>query len=204
MSETLNILIVEDNPADTDLIREMLPSAGPLQLKVEPVPRLSGALARLERKDIDLVLMDLGLPDSQGLETFHALRKAAPGIPVIVLSGNDDQELAIAAVRDGAQDYLVKGRIDGDLLVRAARYALERERLILELREALAHIKTLSGLLPICSGCKKIRDDKGYWSQVESYIASRSEATFTHSLCPDCVKKYFPDEEESQASVPAK
>jgi len=204
MGEILHILVVEDNPADADFIREMLPPSGPLQFRVEPVARLSKALARLERRGIDLVLLDLGLPDSQGLETFYALRKAAPGIPVIVLSGNDDQELAIAAVRDGAQDYLVKGRIDGDLLVRAARYALERERLILELREALAHIKTLSGLLPICSGCKKIRDDKGYWSQVESYIASRSEAKFTHSLCPDCAKKYFPDADESQTSVPAK
>jgi DNA-binding NarL/FixJ family response regulator len=194
MSDTLRILILEDNPADADLIREMLAQTDSLHFEAESVQRLSGALARLERKDIDLVLMDLGLPDSQGLPTFHALRKAAPGIPVIVLSGNDDQELAIAAVRDGAQDYLVKGRFGGDLLVRAARYALERERLIRELREAVARIKTLSGLLPICAGCKKIRDDKGYWSQVDSYITLHSEARFTHSLCPDCQKKYFPDD----------
>jgi len=193
MNKTLRILIVEDNPADADLIQEMLPSAGPLNFQVESAVRLSGALTRLESKGIDLVLMDLGLPDSQGLSTFHSLRQAAPGIPVIVLSGNDDQELATAAVRDGAQDYLVKGQIGGDLLIRAIRYALERERLILELREVLAHVKTLSGLLPICAGCKKIRDDKGYWSQVESYIARHSEATFTHSLCPDCMQKLYPD-----------
>jgi len=194
MSGKLRILIVEDNPADADLIREMLPQTDSLHFQAESVHRLSGALARLERRDIDLVLLDLGLPDSQGLPTFHALRKAAPDIPVIVLSGNDDQDLAIAAVRDGAQDYLVKGRFGGDLLVRAARYALEREHLILELREALARIKTLSGLLPICAGCKKIRDDKGYWSQVDSYITLHSGTRFTHSLCPDCLKKYFPDE----------
>jgi DNA-binding NarL/FixJ family response regulator len=194
VSGTLRILIVEDNPADADLIFEMLPQNDSLRFESESVQRLSGALARLERKGIDLVLIDLGLPDSQGLATFQALRKAAPGIPVIVLSGNDDQELAIAAVRDGAQDYLVKGRFGGDLLVRAARYALERERLVSELREALARIKTLSGLLPICAGCKKIRDDKGYWSQVDSYITLHSEARFTHSLCPDCQKKYFPDD----------
>lgn len=193
MNEPLRILIVEDNPADADLIQEMLPPAGTLTFQVEPVARLSEALARLERKGIDLVLLDLGLPDSRGLPTFHALRQAAPGLPVIVLSGNNDQELATAAVRDGAQDYLVKGQIGGDLLVRAIRYALERERLISELREALVHIKTLSGLLPICASCKKIRDDKGYWSQVESYIARHSEATFTHSLCPDCMKRLYPD-----------
>jgi len=194
MSGKLRILIVEDNPADADLIREMLPQTDSLHFQAESVHRLSGALARLERRDIDLVLLDLGLPDSQGLPTFHALRRAVPDIPVIVLSGNDDQELAISAVRDGAQDYLVKGRFGGDLLVRAARYALEREHLILELREALARIKTLSGLLPICAGCKKIRDDKGYWSQVDSYITLHSGTRFTHSLCPDCLKKYFPDE----------
>jgi DNA-binding response OmpR family regulator len=194
MSGKLRILIVEDNPADADLIREMLPQTDSLHFQAESVHRLSGALARLERRDIDLVLLDLGLPDSQGLPTFHALRRAVPDIPVIVLSGNDDQELAISAVRDGAQDYLVKGRFGGDLLVRAARYALEREHLIMELREALARIKTLSGLLPICAGCKKIRDDKGYWSQVDSYITLHSGTRFTHSLCPDCLKKYFPDE----------
>jgi CheY-like chemotaxis protein len=192
MSGKLRLLVVEDNPADADFIHELLPQGRPLNFQIESVPRLSKALTRLERKDIDLVLLDLGLPDSQGLQTFHTLRKAAPDIPVIVLTGNNDQELAVAAVRDGAQDYLVKGRIDGDLLVRAARYALERERLIAELREALAHVKTLKGLLPICADCKKIRDDKGYWSQVESYVERHSEANFTHGLCPDCIQKWYP------------
>ena len=72
----------------------------------------------------------------------------------------------------------------------------EREHLIQELQSALASVKSLSGLLPICSGCKKIRDDKGYWSQVESYIQQHSEATFTHGMCPDCIKKFFPELEE--------
>ncbi|MEI7729213.1 MAG: response regulator, partial [Verrucomicrobiota bacterium] len=65
-----------------------------------------------------------------------------------------------------------------------------------ELEAALAKVKLLSGLLPICSGCKKIRDDKGYWNGVESYVSKHSEATFTHGLCPDCTKKYFPELEE--------
>ena len=70
---------------------------------------------------------------------------------------------------------------------------VERDRLIQDLQKALANVKSLSGLLPICAGCKKIRDDKGYWSQVESYVQLHSEATFTHGLCPDCIKKYYPE-----------
>jgi CheY-like chemotaxis protein len=69
----------------------------------------------------------------------------------------------------------------------------ERDRLIQDLQKSLANVKSLSGLLPICAGCKKIRDDKGYWSQVESYVQLHSEATFTHGLCPDCIKKYYPE-----------
>ena len=72
------------------------------------------------------------------------------------------------------------------------RVQQDRERLIAELQQALADVKQLSGLLPICSGCKKIRDDTGYWRQVETYIAERTEARFTHGLCPVCITKYFP------------
>jgi CheY-like chemotaxis protein len=113
MNEKLRILIVEDNPADADFIHEMLPQAGPLNFQVESVQRLSEALARLADGGFDLVLLDLGLPDSQGLQTFYTLQKAAPDVPVVVLTGNDDQDLAVAAMREGAQDFLVKGQISG-------------------------------------------------------------------------------------------
>jgi hypothetical protein len=71
------------------------------------------------------------------------------------------------------------------------RAAEERERMIDELKEALANVKTLRGLIPICASCKKIRDDKGYWSQVEVYVRDRSEAEFSHGICPDCAKKLY-------------
>jgi CheY-like chemotaxis protein len=74
---------------------------------------------------------------------------------------------------------------------------VERDRLIQDLQKALANVKSLSGLLPICAGCKKIRDDQGYWSQVECYVQEHSEATFTHGLCPDCIKKWYPELEEA-------
>ena len=138
MNKRLHILIVEDNQADVDLIRETLPEKGPVSFRIESVSQLSGALARLKDEGVDLVLLDLGLPDSQGLETFRRLREAAPHIPVIILTVNDDQEVAVAAVREGAQDYLVKGQIGGSLLTRALRYAVERKRA----EEALQEFQT--------------------------------------------------------------
>ena len=128
MSEALRVLIVEDNPADVDLIREALPETGPIRFHSESVPRLSEALARLATGGIDLILTDLGLPDSQGLATFRELRQAAPDLAIIVATVSDDEEMAVAAVREGAQDFLVKGQISGNLLVRAVRYAIERKR----------------------------------------------------------------------------
>jgi PAS domain S-box-containing protein len=143
MSEKLRLLIVEDNPADSDFIREMLPQTGPVSFQIESVTRLSEALTRLESNGIDLVLLDLGLPDSQGLPTFHDLQQAAPDVPVIVMTRTDDHELAIAAVRDGAQDYLLKGQVGGSLLARAARYAVERKRAEKSLRESEERYRTL-------------------------------------------------------------
>ncbi len=148
MSEGLRILIVEGNPADAGFIHEMLPQAGPLHFQIESVRKLSEALTRLEQKGIDIVLLNLTLPDSEGLQTFHALQKAAPEVPVIVLAGNDDHELAIAAVKHGAQDYLVKGQVSVRPLIRAVRYALARQKAEETLRQSEIKFRTLVETLP--------------------------------------------------------
>ena len=148
MSEGLRILIIEGNPADAGFIHEMLPQAGPLRFQVESVRKLSEALTRLEQKDIDLVLLNLVLPDSQGLQTFHTLQKAAPEVPVIVLAGNDDHELAITAVQDGAQDYLVKGQVSVRPLIRAVRYALARQKAAAVVRQSELKFRTLVESIP--------------------------------------------------------
>jgi CheY-like chemotaxis protein len=136
MNELLCILLVEDNPADVDLIREMLPESGAILFKIDTVPRLGDALALLKKNRFDMVLLDLGLPDSGGLDTFHKLNDTYPNIPIIVLTGNNDQQLAVTAVKEGAQDYLVKGQVVGNLLVRSVLYALERKHSEESLRES--------------------------------------------------------------------
>jgi hypothetical protein len=108
----------------------------------------------------------------------------------------------------GAADYMVKGEINAPLLERSIRYAIarkqaaeEQERLIAKLKDALAQIKTISGLIPICAGCKKIRDDEGFWQQLESYISRHSDAVFSHGLCPECVKRLYPDFVETGTNI---
>ena len=132
-SAPLHVLLVEDNRADARLVREMLAEATPgedpwAMFCLEDVARLADALIHLAANPVDIVLLDLSLPDGQGLDVLRRVRAAAPGVAIVVMSGNDDEALALAGVRDGAQDYLVKGRVEGPLLVRVLRYACERQQ----------------------------------------------------------------------------
>jgi PAS domain S-box-containing protein len=159
MSELIRVLLVEDNQADVDLIREMLPETGAICFRIESVSRLSEALILLQVDNIDLVLLDLGLPDSQGISTFHTLHKAAPDLPMIVLTGNSNQELAVTAVKEGAQDYLVKGEVEGSLLVRAARYAIERKREEKAIGQGIANVEaSRRTLLSVVEDQKRTED----------------------------------------------
>jgi signal transduction histidine kinase len=128
ISVAINALLVEDNPLDARLIREYLSEARGAPFSLECVDNLSGALEQLAQERPDVLLLDLGLPESQGLDTLSRVLARAPQTPVVVLTGLDDQQLAYRAVAEGAQDYLVKGRVDGELLVRSMRYAIERRR----------------------------------------------------------------------------
>ena len=124
----MKTLLVEDNPADARLIREMLKDSPAGAFQLQHAARLDAALERLRREKFDVVLLDLGLPDSQGMNTLKLVQETHHGLPIAVLTGLDDQTFAVEALRAGAQDYLVKGRFDGDLLVRSIRYAVERKR----------------------------------------------------------------------------
>jgi signal transduction histidine kinase/DNA-binding NarL/FixJ family response regulator len=126
----LNILLIEDNPGDARLIRAMLEEAGDQQaIRLLHVDRLVLGVEQLQKPGIDVVLLDLGLPDSYGLETFVKARVAAPRLPIVVMSGQTDSAVALRAVQEGAQDYLLKGHVDPERLVRALRYAIEHKRI---------------------------------------------------------------------------
>ena len=139
------VLLIEDNPGDARLIELMLAEAPSAAFSLVTATRLSDGLEALLAKDADLVLLDLSLPDSHGIETFNKVYSHSPKVPIIVLSGNDDQALALYAVKSGAQDYLVKGRIDTELLTRAMNYSIERKRYQEEL-ERQANFDALTGL----------------------------------------------------------
>jgi sigma-B regulation protein RsbU (phosphoserine phosphatase) len=124
--KTINILLVEDNPDDVFFLRMMLQKVAGAHFEFHDAKNLSSGLTRLAEGNIDVVLLDLSLPDSSGLETFHAIKEHARDIPIIVLSGTDDETLALNAVHAGAEDYLVKGHVNSQLITRAIIYAIER------------------------------------------------------------------------------
>ncbi|MHB8067789.1 MAG: PAS domain-containing protein [Desulfobaccales bacterium] len=321
-AELIKVLLIEDNQDDILLIGRMLAKASSsyYEFKVDHCGSLADAKKYLNHHEPDVILLDLGLPDGRGLEAVSSIMSLASAIPLMVLTGLEDEKVAIESLQKGAQDYLLKGKITHNSLGRSLRYAIERkrseearsllaaivensddaiisktlegvitswnrgaeiiygyaaaeaigqpitllmpadgpdeaatllakirrgehvthfetsrrrkdganlsvslsispvrnrtgaiigastiardisdrkraeaerEKLILELQEALAQVKTLSGFLPICSSCKKIRDDQGYWTQLEAYIRDHSEAEFSHCICPACAKKLY-------------
>jgi len=125
---SLQVLLIEDNPADADLVKDMLADAGEIAFRIHWAEALLPGLDRLARGDIDLVLLDVSLPDSQGLDGLNAIRIHAPNVPIVLLTGWDNESLALRAVQGGAQDYLVKGRLDGAALARSLRRAVVRQQ----------------------------------------------------------------------------
>jgi PAS domain S-box-containing protein len=135
-AQLLKVLLVEDNIKEAKLFEEFLSEARRIHFELTCVQRLDETLRLLEQNSFDVILLDLSLPDSQGLETVESLRSKALLTPIVVLNGLDDEELAVNAIRAGAQDYLIKGQVDSPLLVHAMRYAIERTQMLQKLHES--------------------------------------------------------------------
>ncbi len=187
------ILVVEDEEVVVLDIKSALESAG---YEVAATANTGDdAITKSMEVRPDLVLMDIVLKGTlDGIDAAEKIR-ALFNIPVIYLTAHTDEGTLERAKMSQPFGYIVKPFRERDLLITIEfalyKSAMEKEKnsLIHQLREALTNVKTLSGLLPICAACKKIRDDKGYWKQIELYLKEHSGAEFTHSYCPDCAKK---------------
>ena len=200
------ILYVEDDAGLARLIQKRLERDG---YHVDIARTGPEAMQCIEKKTYDAVILDYNLPGKDGLEILRDISGALAEPPAMVmLTGAGNETVAVDAMKLGASDYMVKDADAGylnliasvieramerkSLIAAKKHWEAEREQLIVELQEALANVKRLGGLLPICAACKKIRDDQGYWNQVEVFIHEHSEAAFTHSICPDCFTKMYP------------
>ena len=208
--QDVRVLIAEDDYLNCEMIRGLLE-----EIWYTVVGEAADGLETVEMTQSlqpDVVLMDIKMPDMDGLEATRLIFERCP-TPVVVLTAYETMELVEEASAVGVGAYLVKppnaremeraitiaiARFDDLMELRRLNAELQagneaRERLILELQDALAQVKTLSGLLPICASCKKIRDDDGYWNQLEAYIQDHSEVVFSHGLCPECAKELYPE-----------
>ncbi len=142
-SKLIRLLVVEDSRTDAIMIEELLSGAKTVHFELVSVNRLSSAIGQLEQSYFDIILLDLSLPDTRGLDTLIQVQNHAPTVPIVVLTALNNEELAVEAIRKGAQDYLVKGQIDSQLLVRAIRYAIERKSTLEALRDSEERFRLL-------------------------------------------------------------
>jgi CheY-like chemotaxis protein len=199
----IRILMIEDELADMMLVNRELRMGG-LTFCTERVESKEGFLRELEHEPPDLILSDHGLPSFDGFTALAIARDRCPEVPFIFVTNSLGEEKAIEAFERGAADCVLKSHLSK--LVPAVQLALleaeerrlqkwaeaERERMLRKLYEAVAKANTGSGLLPICSHCKKIRDGDNHWHALEIYFREHFNVEFTHGLCPQCVPVFFP------------
>ena len=198
------ILIVEDNPKNVQVLGTILMDA---KYRVAVAQQGTLVFKLLPKVKPDLILLDIMMPEMDGYEVCRRL-KADPEsrhYPVIFLTAKTETDDIVKGFEVGGADFITKPFRAKELLARVQTHvALTRlqqslQRKNEELEEAMAKIKTLSGLLPICAWCKKIQTDAGYWERVEVYIRDHTDADFSHGICPDCLRQHFPGLEGSMS-----
>lgn len=190
-----DILVVDDSPVTLRLMLQVLRNRG---FMARSATHGAEALESIRMIPPDLVLLDVSMPEMDGFEVCRQIRAHAQDIPVIFLTASDHEEDVLQGFAVGASDYVTKPFREAELLARVRthldlkRHRDESQRLIADLREALEQVRTLSGLLPICCHCHKVRDDAGYWADVETYLTRHTQTRFSHGICPDCVHSAYP------------
>jgi sigma-B regulation protein RsbU (phosphoserine phosphatase) len=194
----MKILIAEDEKISKRLLETTLTKAGHEIVAVEDGLKASESIRKVVP---DMLVTDWMMPELDGLELCRQVRSLnLPSyVYIILLTSLTQKENIIQGLDAGADDYVTKPFERTELLarVRAGERVIQLERALRqknkELSETLAHVKQLKGLLPICMFCKKIRNDENYWQKVEEYLVEHTEADFSHSICPECLKKHYPD-----------
>ncbi len=192
----MRVLIAEDDSLVADIIQNQLEVVG-----CTVVGKASDGYQAVEKSALlepDIVLMDIEMPGQDGLEAARRIQESMPR-PIVLLTAHDRPDFVARAGDVGVGGYIVKPttpqELERTMAIAVARFAdlVELRRLNAELRAALASVKKLSGMLPICASCKKIRDDKGYWQAVEAYLMEHTDALFSHGCCPECRQKLYPE-----------
>lgn len=160
----IKVLLIEDNPGDARLIQEVLSETANLNFELIWVDQLESGIELVTKDVFNVVLLDLSLPDSHGMETIIGFRAKAPAIPIVVLTGLDDEEVAINAVQHGAQDYLIKGQVNSAVILRSLRYAIERHRLQGELYN-----------LSIIDELTNLYNRRGFFTQAQQYMNANAQ-----------------------------
>lgn len=197
-SKRQTVLIVDDAPENIRIIENLLKPDKIIKAATHGEKALEIAMSDTPP---DIILLDVEMPGMSGFEICRKLKGSSrtADIPIIFLTAKTDTDYIVKGFEHGAVDYVIKPFNAVELKARVQTHlnlkrAIDSEKeLVVRLREALAQVKQLSGILPICANCKKIRNDSGYWEQVESYIKDHSEAEFSHGLCPECIRKLYPE-----------
>ena len=184
VDEKALVLIVDDSTLNLKVLGNTLRGEG-FSLAVAKSGR--EALEFVRKKLPDLILLDIMMPEMDGYAVCKRLKSGvvSKNVPVIFLTAKTDTDSIVRGFDAGGVDYVTKPFNTAELLARV--------RTQIRLKRASDEIKTLRGIIPICSNCKNVRDDRGYWERVEAYVGKHSEAVFSHSICPQCAKILYPD-----------
>lgn len=206
----MKILIAEDERVSRRLLEQALERWGYQAVVAHDGTEAWTLLAGADAPPIAII--DWMMPGVDGLELCQRVRSLPAQLPtyLVLLTSRSAREDVVAGLQAGADDYVVKPFHEAELRarlqvgVRVVQLQASLADRVRDLEEALSRVKQLQGLLPICSYCKKIRDDRNYWQQVEQYVAERTEARFTHGICPSCYERYVKPELDGLREEPAR